>query len=234
MTESYSRIIGSSASFPELVYRQKKQVLNQLFGVEIRRLSQALTRLARQDRYACELTRSELTKALEEITACLPIYRTYIQGEEVSQRDRRYLQDVFQEARDRSPSSGAGALDFLERMLLGDWPRGLTQEQGKAWRHFVEQWQQFTGPVMAKGLEDTSLYIYNALISLNEVGGTPTGERLSVEKFHRHNAFQQLNWPHTLSATSTHDTKHSEDARARINVLSEMPEEWERHLRRWS
>jgi (1->4)-alpha-D-glucan 1-alpha-D-glucosylmutase len=152
----------------------------------------------------------------------------------MSRRDQVFLDRAIDEARRRRPDLDQRALDFLQRVLEGDWPGWLSPAQRDFWRRFVAQWQQFSGPAMAKGLEDTSLYVYHPLVSLNEVGGHPTTERLSVEAFHRHNAFQQSHWPRTMNATSTHDTKRSEDVRARINVLSEVPEEWARCLKRWS
>jgi (1->4)-alpha-D-glucan 1-alpha-D-glucosylmutase len=230
----YHKMTGSSESFADVVYAKKKQVILELFHGEAQRLGHYLARLAQQDRYACDLPQQQLTQALREVAACLPVYRTYTRAGEVSKHDRRYVEGAVAEARARSPQLEGRALDFVKRALLGDWPAWLTAQQREVWSDFVSRWQQFTGPAMAKGFEDTSLYVYNPLISLNEVGGDPTAERLSVEAFHQHNAARQSQWPHTLNATSTHDTKRSEDVRARINVLSEIPDEWARCLNRWS
>jgi (1->4)-alpha-D-glucan 1-alpha-D-glucosylmutase len=229
----YHQITGATAIFSDVVYHHKKKAILELFGVEARKLSQGLFHLAQQDRYACDLPQQAFTGALVETTACLPVYRTYSWNGVMSRRDQTYLNDAINEAGSRSTNLEQQALDFLKRVLQGDWPTWLTPDQRNVWQHFVAQWQQFSGPAMAKGLEDTSLYIYHPLVSLNEVGGHPTAERLSVEAFHQHNAYQQLHWPHTMNATSTHDTKRSEDVRARINVLSECPEEWIRRLKRW-
>lgn len=109
----------------------------------------------------------------------------------------------------------------------------LNQEDKDKWLHFVMRLQQFTGPLMAKGVEDTVLYIYNRLISLNEVGSTPSKFGVSVEDFHGFNQHRIAYWPHTMSGSSTHDTKRGEDVRTRINVLSEIPEEWESYLQKW-
>jgi (1->4)-alpha-D-glucan 1-alpha-D-glucosylmutase len=109
----------------------------------------------------------------------------------------------------------------------------LFPEQREARLAFVMRWQQFTGPLMAKGFEDSLLYVYNRLVSLNEVGGFPNSPGVSACTFHEFGQRRQKRSPHALNATTTHDTKRSEDVRARINVLSEIPEEWERHLFRW-
>jgi len=127
-----------------------------------------------------------------------------------------------------------GALDFLKRILSLDFPDWLAPEQRQAWLHFVLRWQQLTGAIMAKGFEDTALYGYNRLVSLNEVGGAPASEGMSVEEFHQRNLARLAQWPYTLNTTSTHDTKRSEDVRARINILSEFAEEWEGHLSQWT
>ena len=233
LVSAYHQITSTTALFPDVVYDNKKKAILELFAVEVRKLAQGLFQLAQQDRYACDLAQRALTDALVEVTASLPVYRTYSRTGVLSQSDRMYLDSAINEASRRCPNLDQRALDFLMRVLQGDWPTWLTPAQKREWQRFVAQWQQFSGPAMAKGLEDTSLYVYHPLVSLNEVGGHPGEERLSTAAFHRHNAYQQSHWPHTMSATSTHDTKRSEDARARINVLSEVPEEWERRLKRW-
>jgi (1->4)-alpha-D-glucan 1-alpha-D-glucosylmutase len=231
---AYNQMTGSTESFADVVYARKKQVILELFHGEAQRLGHYLARLAQQDRYACDLPQEQLTQALLEVTACLPVYRTYARSGEISQHDQRYVAEAIEEARGRSPQLEGRALNFVKRTLLGEWPAWLTAPQREVWSDFVSCWQQFTGPAMAKGFEDTSLYVYNPLISLNDVGGEPTSDRLSVAAFHQQNAARQSQWPHALNATSTHDTKRSEDVRARINVLSEIPDEWARCLKRWS
>jgi (1->4)-alpha-D-glucan 1-alpha-D-glucosylmutase len=129
-------------------------------------------------------------------------------------------------ARRSNPGLNPACFDFLERVLL------LQFEDNEPALRFVMRWQQLTGPIMAKGVEDTTLYIYNRLISLNEVGGGP--EATTLERFHAFNLHRRAHWPATMNAGSTHDTKRSEDVRARINLLSEMPDLWERNVRRWS
>ena len=140
-------------------------------------------------------------------------------------------------ARERAGEEIDGrVLDFIERALLLQPPSNLHQLEHDRWAAFVMRWQQFTGRVMAKGVEDTSFYNFHRLISLNEVGGEP-GRAPGFEPLSEFHAFSETlarNWPHTLNATSTHDTKRSEDVRARISVLSEIPELWSREVRKWS
>ncbi len=230
----YARFTGSRLNFPEVVYQQKKRVMEELFMGEVHTLAQSLRLVAERDRHACDLPPQALEQALVEVTACLPVYRTYIREFHVVPQDRFYLERAVEEATRRNAALGTIVFAFLRRILLLDMHPPLTAEGKAAWLSFVRRWQQFTGPIMAKGLEDTSLYIYNRLVSLNEVGGDPEGRRVSVEAFHRHNAAIRANWPYTLIATSTHDTKRSEDVRARINVLSELPQSWGRAVTRWS
>jgi (1->4)-alpha-D-glucan 1-alpha-D-glucosylmutase len=230
---SYSRFIGAQVTFNDVVHEKKKQVMKELFASEVKTLGHQLACLAQQADTSTP-SPEELMNATVEVTACLPIYRTYVRTLKVSPRDRRYLECATQEARRRNPALEATALDFLKRVLLLDFPPAFSSEQKKAWLNFVLRWQQWTGAVMAKGFEDTALYNYNRLASLNEVGGDPAHTGLSVDEFHRFNRSRRVHFPHTLNATSTHDIKRSEDVRARINVLSEIPEEWERRLTRWS
>ncbi len=234
LNEIYSRFTGFEAVFGNVIYEKKKQVMEQLFPGEMRALGQYLIQLAQQDIDTANLSSKELTEALIEVTACLPIYRTYTRNLEVSPRDKLYLENAVDEVKRRNPNIDGDAINFLQRIFTLDFPHYLTLEQKDAWLSFILRWQQLTGAIMAKGFEDTTLYCYNRLLSLNEVGGQPDSSGLSVDDFHRRNLARSEHWPHTLNATSTHDTKRSEDVRARINVLSEIPEEWERRLNQWS
>lgn len=229
----YRRFTGAAVDFQDVVYQQKRRVMEELFPGEVRSLGKGLSRLAAQDRHARDLFPRMLSRALVEVTAFLPVYRTYIRGFDVAPRDRRYIERAVTEATRRNSPLGTSVFEFLRRLLLLEFPPSLTTEQRRAWLRFVRRWQQLTGSIMAKGLEDTALYIYNRLLSLNEVGGDPAAQ-VSVEDFHRHNLATRMRWPYTLNATSTHDTKRSEDVRARINVLSELPEAWTKCLSRWS
>lgn len=237
LNRDFQRFAGCNLSYAEVCYTRNKQVIYQLFAGELAAFNHALAKLASSDRYARDLPVPELVRAFVEVTACLPVYRTYIRNFSISKRDREYLEWTLKVARQRtSPHEVSdAALDFLRRVLLLE-PKPCADAQRKAWLQFVMQWQQFTSPVMAKGLEDTASYIYNCLISLNEVGGDSLREKppYNVPDFHAFSSSRLARWPHTMNSTSTHDTKRSEDVRARINVLSEFNRSWLPRLHRWS
>ena len=235
LTDFYRSFTGINQSFEDLVYERKKQVIAELFSGEMRALGKQLGELSLDDRNARDFAPVDLLAALTEVTACMPIYRTYIREGEPSEFDRAFIQRAIAEARHRGASVDGRLFDFLERMLLVNPPAYVATE-AERWRAFVMRWQQFTGRVMAKGVEDTAFYNYNRLISLNEVGGEPgrAPDFDPVEEFHRRNELIARDWACTMNATSTHDTKRSEDVRARINVLSELADTWTREAKRWS
>jgi (1->4)-alpha-D-glucan 1-alpha-D-glucosylmutase len=233
----YQRLTGDESSFADTWYRRKKQVIEQLFGAEIRSLSTRIARLSLMDRRACDLPLDELQSTLKEITASLGVYRTYIRDQRVSKRDLLELERAIQAARARTGKNGIQreVFSFFRRVFRREpdtvhcsWPR--------EWLDFMSRWQMFTGAAMAKGFEDTAFYTYTPLISLNEVGCDPfrNEQTFGLEAFHHFTEERRRNWPQTLNATSTHDTKRSEDVRARIHVLSEIPREWHTRFRRWS
>ena len=235
LTDAYQRFTGSTALYEDIVYERKKQVIDQLFFGEMRALGVHLSHLAVADRNARDFAPSELLATLVEITACMPVYRTYLTATAVSDADRAYLKQAIAEARRRGMHMDSRLFDFVELVLLLEPPHYIAAEREK-WLEFVMRWQQFTGRVMAKGVEDTAFYNYNRLISLNEVGGEPGrgADFDPVAELHARNAEIARSWPHTMNATSTHDTKRSEDVRARIHVLSELADVWEREARKWS
>jgi (1->4)-alpha-D-glucan 1-alpha-D-glucosylmutase len=235
LTRFYRDFTGITKSFEDICYERKKQVIAELFAGEMRALGGELAELAALDRNARDFVPTEMLAALTEITACMHVYRTYIRDFTPSDTDRNCIQRAVAEARRRAGTSIDERLfTFLERMLLLELPTYVAERE--KWLQFVLRWQQFTGRVMAKGVEDTAFYNYNRLISLNEVGGEPgrSPDFDPVEELHRRNERIAGEWPDTLSATSTHDTKRSEDVRARISVLSEMSDAWTREARRWS
>jgi (1->4)-alpha-D-glucan 1-alpha-D-glucosylmutase len=235
--ETYSAFTGERRPFAEVCYSRNKQVMWQLFPGEVHALGHHLASLAAQDRQARDMPLSELMTSLVETTACLPVYRTYLQGSVPDEQDRNYIERTVELARRRAADKGinSAAFDFLRRVLLVE-PPVYAEDQKTEWLRFVMRWQQFTGPVMAKGLEDTAFYAHHALISRNEVGGDPLreGPPHSLAGLHEFLGDRCAHWPYSLNATSTHDTKRSEDMRARINVLSELPAEWQQRLTRWS
>jgi (1->4)-alpha-D-glucan 1-alpha-D-glucosylmutase len=231
----YRSFTGVEDSLEEICYSRKKQVIQELFSGEMRHLGKQLAALGMADRNARDFPPVDLTAALTEVTACLRVYRTYLRDSEPSEGDQQVIREAIACARQRAGTSIDERLfTFLERVLLLDPPSYLLSERDH-WLAFVMRWQQFTGRVMAKGVEDTSFYLYNRLVSMNEVGGDPGRSDFDgLQEFHRRNSSQQPQWPHTLITTSTHDTKRSEDVRARINVLSEVAEIWGRSVRKWS
>ena len=237
LEKDYHRFTGCELSYAEVCYARNKQVIYQLFAGELAAFSHSLGKLAAQDRHARDLPLLELVRAFVEVTACLPVYRTYIRNFTISSQDRTYLDWTLKAARQRTSRDEVSdaTFDFMRRVLLLD-PPPYAAAQRKAWLRFVVQWQQFAGPVMAKGLEDTASYAYNCLVSLNEVGGDSLREKppYDVPAFHAFNQDRLARWPHTMNSTSTHDTKRSEDVRARISVLSEIDKAWLPRLHRWS
>lgn len=234
IVDVYSRWINGRMDFDDALYQKKKLVMSTLLGVEMRTLGRELTELASDDRYARELRAAELTEALIEVTACLPIYRTYVQALEEPENTQTLLDRTIRAARERRPMLSAECFDFVADVLLLRAPPHIRADQRENRFAFVGRWQQFTGSIMAKGLEDTALYVYFPLASLNEVGGDPRAFGESVPEFHAYVSGRREKWPYSMNGTTTHDTKRSEDARARIAVLSEIPNEWEHGLQRWS
>ena len=236
--ESYRRFAGIKQSFADAWYLREKQVIEEMFAREIDFLSYRLGRIAAFDERGADIPTRELIRGLKEVTACLPVYRTYYrEGGILSEQDKTALRRALSDARRRvSLAEVSGAtFDFLHRLFLAEL-QSETKETRETWVDFITRWQQFTGAVMAKGLEDTALFAHHGLISVNEVGNNPFHEQISfgADAFHQFNCAALKSHPHSMNATSTHDTKWSEDVRARINVLSEIPHEWARCLRRWS
>jgi (1->4)-alpha-D-glucan 1-alpha-D-glucosylmutase len=236
LQEVYNRRTGDATPFAEVCYQCNKVVMERLFAGDVKALVNRLCGLAAYHRQARDIPVSELSDAFVEVTACLPVYRTYIHSAHISESDRGYIQRTIELARRRtSPEKVSdAAFEFLGAVLLLEPPEYLADRRCK-WLDFVMRWQQFSGPAMAKGLEDTAAYRSNALLSLNEVGSDPLREKppMTLDEFHRFNRRRLEEWPDTLNATSTHDTKRGEDTRARLNVLTEMPGEWERRLDLW-
>jgi (1->4)-alpha-D-glucan 1-alpha-D-glucosylmutase len=227
LEQIYVDYTGCTKTLQEVCRECKIQVMKQLFAGELNGLVNRLVKLAEDDRHARDIGTENLRQAFIAVTAYLPVYRTYIASEQVSKTDRATIENTI-------AAAGKGdAFDFLRRVLFVQ-PAWYLQDRKPEYLDFVRRWQQFTGPVMAKGLEDTTFYRNNPLISLNEVGGDceDPATYFGVEQFHRRNLARHASWPHTLNATSTHDTKRSEDVRARIDVLSEVPKEWARFLAR--
>lgn len=236
LQEIYNQRTGDAMPFAEVCYQCNKQVMERLFTGDVKALVNRLCKLAAHHRQARDIPVSELSDAFVEVTACLPVYRTYIHDDHITESDRGYIQRTIDLARRRTSPERVSdaAFEFLRAVLLLEPPQYLADRQ-RDWLDFVMRWQQFSGPTMAKGVEDTASYRSNALLSLNEVGGDPLreGPPLTLDEFHQFNIRRLEEWPDTMNATATHDTKRGEDVRARLNVLTEMPGEWARRLDLW-
>jgi len=235
MRRLYERFTGEAPNFADLIYECKKLILRVAMSSELHVLARRLDRISEQRRFSRDFTLNSLQYALGEVIACFPVYRSYTRRRqvEVCQEDRRHILRAISEAKRRNPATSPSIFNFIGNLLLLEEPAGLTEAQRDARRDFILRFQQLTGPVMAKGVEDTAFYRYYPLASLNEVGGEPQRFGITVEEFHNLNEQRMVERPHGLSATSTHDTKRGEDVRARINVLSEIPAKWYRAICRW-
>lgn len=236
LTRFYHDWTGDPTSFDELAYRSKRLILDRSLAGELRMLAHGLDRLAQRHRHSRDFTPAGLTAALREVIACFPVYRTYV-GEHWATRaaDTARIDAAVGLAGQHTPGLEEGTLEFLRDTLLlryGGDDAGPALRAAQ--RQFAGRFQQVTAAVTAKGTEDTAFWVYGRLLSLNEVGGDPAQFGVAPEDLHRYFADRRRRWPHALSTLSTHDTKRSEDVRARLNVLSEMPEEWPRQVARWS
>ena len=233
LTRLYQQRTGS-APFAEVVYQNKLLILQTVLSSELQMLANQLDRLAQKDRSSRDFTLNGLRFALAQVIACFPVYRSYISEEGVHDPDHKYVEAAVRRATARNPTLSRSLFRFVRDILLLRYPES-TGEQGRAEQcHFAGKFQQVTAPVMAKGLEDTSFYVYNRLLALNEVGGDPARFGVAPKAVHHFNQSRQAKWPRALSPLSTHDTKRGEDVRARLNVLSELPQEWGECLERWS
>jgi (1->4)-alpha-D-glucan 1-alpha-D-glucosylmutase len=220
--------------FTEVVYDAKYLIMQMSLSSEVYTLAHRLDRLAQQHRGSRDLTFNSLRRALQQIIACFPVYRSYISSDTLHPDDQRYVQQAVSQAQRRNPTVSHELFAFVRDKLLLQYHASASADEQAEQRRFVGKFQQVTAPIMAKGLEDTALYVYNRLLSLNEVGGDADRFGVSPEEVHRTFRERQAKWPWAFSALSTHDTKRSEDVRARLNVLSELPHEWQASLQRWS
>ncbi len=227
------RFAARTAPFSILAYVGKRLILETSLASELAVLADALNRISERDRRWRDFTLQSLSDAIREVVACFPAYRTYVDGRGACEFDRRLIDTAIRGARRRNPATDASIFAFLRAALLAETNGGRVVERD-ALLGFAMKFQQYTGPVQAKGLEDTAFYRYQLLVSLNEVGGAPQRFGRSVADFHAANRSRREHWPATLLATSTHDTKRSEDVRARIDAISEIADGWARAVARWS
>jgi (1->4)-alpha-D-glucan 1-alpha-D-glucosylmutase len=220
-------------SFEDLAYRSKKQVMHETMSGDINSLGHQLNRFSERNRHFRDFTLYSLISTIKEVIACFPVYRTYVTADDpVSEHDRRYILQAVQHAKRRAPGTATVIFDFIERLLLKR-TSATSPDECDARSRFIGKFQQITSPVAAKGIEDTTLYIDNRLVSLNEVGSDPTQFGIEPAAVHAWMRARNARWPSALSTLSTHDTKRGEDVRARLNVLSEIPGAWKDVVATW-
>lgn len=232
---AYGRLTDQVLSPRDVLYDSKRAVLLSAMASELHMLATQLYRIAQQLRSARDFTLGGLQRALREVIACMAVYRTYIRprGWDVSETDYRRVTLAVRMAKRRNPTMPWGVFDFIASILLLQYPPNFSEDQAVQWRDFALKLQQVSGPVTAKGLEDTAFYRYYPLASLNEVGAELDMPAIAPEEMHRQMHHRMRTWPHSLSATGTHDTKRGEDLRARLHVLSEIPDEWCETVLHW-
>lgn len=233
MERIYRAFTGRREEYADLVYSCKKLILKVALASELSVLANLLSKIALANRHTCDFTMNALRSALAEIIASFPVYRTYVSDGDVSEEDRRLVAWAVNAGKRRSNAADLSVFDFIQRILLLDANGSQSACYKRAVTRFAMKFQQVTAAVMAKGLEDTAFYRYHRLVSLNEVGGSPEKFGTTVEEFHYANQLRARRWPHSMLALSTHDSKRSEDVRARVNVISEIPGLWRLTLRKW-
>ncbi|HEX4037541.1 MAG TPA: malto-oligosyltrehalose synthase [Acidobacteriaceae bacterium] len=230
-SDFYERLTGI-ADPATIVYQSKLNVMRNALSSEVYVLTTLLSRLASANRRARDFTEDLLETAIRETIACFPVYRTYIDDRgQYTERDRAFITRAIERARLRNREADPSVFDFLENTLLLHGSIGAEIDAKEL--YFALKFQQLTGPVMAKGVEDTTFYVYNRFISSNDVGSTAEAFGITAEVFHECSRERLERSPDGMLATSTHDTKRSEDVRNRMNVLSEMTYMWPSYVRRW-
>jgi len=233
---NYHRFSSTTGDFTEIVLNSKRLILEISMASELQLLAHRLKRLAQRWRHTCDFTLNNLVAALREIIVCFPVYRTYVGRHGVSARDRDIIERAIRRARRRNPTMDVSIFQFIRRILLREFPALLMEnaEEMEQIELFIGRFQQVTSPIMAKGVEDTAFYRYMPLVSVNEVGGHPSTASISLERFHEENRSRLEHLPAAMISSSTHDTKRSEDVRAKISTLSEIPDQWRMAVGRWS
>ncbi len=248
MRRVYAKLTGHTEAFDDVVYASKRLIMGTAMASELNVLAHSLNRISEGNRKSRDFTLDSLRDVITEFVACFPVYRTYVDASGWSAADRAVVARAISRARRRNPAMESSLFDFFREVVLprdfneGEPPSGperrvgyppIDEEEARERLRFSMKLQQYTGPVQAKGLEDTAFYRFNVLLSANEVGGDPARLGRTVQEFHESNAFRADHWPFEMLATSTHDTKLGEDVRMRINVLSEIPDEWGREASKW-
>jgi (1->4)-alpha-D-glucan 1-alpha-D-glucosylmutase len=229
----YRNFVGDDVDLDEVFYRCRKLIIRVALASELNVLANQIAKIALSKRHTCDFTLNSLRDALTEVVATFPVYRTYVSPSGISENDVRYIRGAIASAKWRSPAADTSIFDFVGEVLLTRIAVGQDHAYRNAVTSFAMRFQQVTSPVMAKGLEDTAFYRYNRLVSLNDVGSDLHRFGTTTPEFHLANQERLRDWPHTMVSTSTHDSKRSEDVRARINVLSEISGLWRLRVRDW-
>lgn len=232
-TQIYKTFSGIRKSPKKIIHDKKQLIIANHFAGDIDNLSHSLKRILNSDRYGRDITMYSLRRALVEIMSHFPVYRTYLAKDKNDDKQKNYIRLAISKAKSSKPEL-LYEINHIENFLLFNFPPSLSEEEKIRWISFVKNFQQVTGPLMAKGVEDTAYYVYNRLLSLNEVGSNIELFGINKKYFHNFNINRQIHYPSSLNTLSTHDTKRGEDTRARINVLSEIPAEWRSHIKLWS
>jgi (1->4)-alpha-D-glucan 1-alpha-D-glucosylmutase len=229
LSSIYGEFTSQSTDFHAIAHEKKINVTQEALGSDVNRLTSIFVEICEANRDRRDYTRAEVRRAIREVAACFSIYRTYVvpEREEITDEDRSYIVEAIECAKEARQDIDSGLFDFLRDVLT-------MATKGRQESEFLLRFQQFTGPVMAKGVEDTAFYCYNRLTGMNEVGSNPGRHGLSIEEFHTYCEKMQATSPATMTALSTHDTKRSDDVRARLAVLSEMPAKFGAVVQRWS
>jgi (1->4)-alpha-D-glucan 1-alpha-D-glucosylmutase len=226
LTATYSDFTGHSVDFGALVREKKRAIVESSFSADFDRLGKAAERIARADWHTRDLSPRQLREALARVTTTLAVYRTYRTAETLHPSDEKVFAEAVQSARIGSPEIDGAVFDFLSALFSKP---ALDRDEAE----FIARWQQLSPAVMAKGVEDTTFYCFDRLVSCNEVGAQASLVGISAEKFHEFCHYLSERWPNNLLATSTHDNKRSEDVRTRISLLSEIPDRWAEALHQW-
>ena len=225
----YNNFTGQSESFTSLAHAKKLAVEQESLGSDVNRLAQLFVEVCENNRDRRDYTRAEIRRAIREVAACFKVYRSYVVPEraQITDEDRKEIWNAIIGAKEQRLDIDPGLFDFIENVLT-------SQDRGILETEFLLRFQQFTSPVMAKGVEDTAFYCFNRMIGLNEVGGSPDSNGITIEEFNDYCVRMQSQHPRAMTTLSTHDTKRADDVRARLAVLTEIPSRWRAAVHRWT
>ncbi|MDP8267024.1 MAG: malto-oligosyltrehalose synthase [Candidatus Aceula meridiana] len=233
LREVYSKFVNLTTSYENLVLSKKRLIIGKHMAGDIDNLAHLMKKVAGHHRFGRDITLYGLKRALVEVVAFFPVYRTYINRNNFEESDKKYINEAIEKAHRHAPEF-EHEIGFIKKFLFLELIETLVGEEQDEFWNFIMRFQQLTAPIMAKGFEDTVFYTFNQLLSLNEVGGDPFLLGIEMGDFFKFLKDRSDRTMHSFNATATHDTKRGEDVRARINVLSEMPDVWSSYLEQWS